>query len=627
MKSRFLILLTAITLFAALAMPVRVAAQDKQNHHHKHHHYQLIDMGTFGGSESAVNFPVDLNDRGINKHAVTVGFSATATHRLPTSHPLICGGDDGYGSFITHAFRWQDGSVTDLGALPPEKTNCSNAYQVNASGEIAGFSENGELDPLLPYNQSRAVRWKDGQIEDLGSFGGNQNIAGGINNRGQIVGFSTNGILDPFSPNGEQTRAFLWQNGQMQDLGTLGGPDALATYINERGQIAGISYTSTTPNPVTGVPPLEPFLWENGKMLDLGTLGGAVGFVGGLNNRGQVIGVSSIAANAAACFTEFDPNCHPFLWSQDKLIDLNTSTIGGKPSRVAGINDAEHIVGTAAFPNASFDAYLWKNGVAIDLGHLAIDCFSEATAINSHSQVVGNSFSCDGNSYHAFLWENGSMIDLNAQIPAESPLQLPLAFDINARGEIAGIGLPPGVPLGNVFTEGDAFLLIPCDENNPNIEGCDYSLLDAPDAARVSPASVTQQPAALTPVSRMPARMLNRFRLPWGHRSLGSGTAPALDQKPERPTHSVTDDWVADQMLDPDSCFGYCHRGYCSASQDADGEWVLNGYCLGKVPGINFCSAKGSPSCPRGANAKNLNRYYFCGLGLATVDEARPCSF
>ena len=51
MKARFLMLLTAVTLFAALAIPVRLAAQDNQDHNdnHKLHHYKLTDLGSFGG--------------------------------------------------------------------------------------------------------------------------------------------------------------------------------------------------------------------------------------------------------------------------------------------------------------------------------------------------------------------------------------------------------------------------------------------------------------------------------------------------------------------------------------------------------------------------------------------------
>ena len=506
MKSGFLPSFAAIALLATLAIPGGMAAQQQGS---QHHHYKLIDMGTFGGSESAINMATDIDGRAINMRGVTVGFSATAAPKLPTSNPIICGGDDGLGSTITHAFRWENGAVTDLGALSPVETNCSNAYQVNASGEIAGFSENGAFDPLTGTNQSRAVHWVNGQIEELGSFGGNQNEALAINNRGQIVGFSLNTTPDPFSifdiilnlilgtSGGTQTRAFLWQHGQMQDLGTLGGNDAAAFYINERGQIAGHSYTSTIPNPTTGLPPQDPFLWENGRMIDLGTLGGAYGMVSagqgsGLNNLGQVIGASSTAANPGACiFTEFDPNCHPFLWDRGKLIDLNTSTIGGNPIGADEINDAGEIVGSADFSSVGgspFDAYLWRNGVATDLGAVSGDCFSRALAINARGQVVGNSFSpaCDFNPSHAFLWEKGAIIDLNEVIHAASSLQLAASNDINDRGEIAGEGVPPGCALVDLGTCGHAFLLIPCDENHPGVEGCDYSMVDEVATATVS---------------------------------------------------------------------------------------------------------------------------------------------
>jgi probable HAF family extracellular repeat protein len=525
MKSKFRMLLAAITffaglalLFAALALPLRLAAQEKQdrNNGNQHHHYQLIDMGTFGGPNSS--YP------SLNRPGVVVGWSATSNPKLPHSHPLICGGLDGVGSFITVAFQWKNGSLTDLGALPGD-SNCSEPFSLNSHGDSVGVSENGEFDPQTGVNQARAVRWKDGEIEDLGSFGGNQNAALFINNRGQIVGNSLNTIPDPFSffdffffgsQQGTQTRAFLWEHGQMQDLGTLGtGNDASAGFINERGQVVGFSYTNSTPNPTTGLPTVDPFFWENGNMTDLGTLGGTFGMPNALNNHGQVVGFSNLPG---------DQSSDPFLWDNGKLIDLNTTTIGGNPLGAFEINDAGEIIGAAAFPNAPYDAYVWRNGVATDLGHLDGDCYSEAWAINSKGQVVGNSFSCVPANHHAFLWENGSIVDLNTLIPPGSSLQLvligpfssaPAPGPINDRGEIGGTGVPPGCSPQDIGTCGHAFLLIPCDENHPNIEGCDYSLVEAP-AAVPQPIPAIRDASSRTLPQSLLRRMsrMSQYRFP-----------------------------------------------------------------------------------------------------------------
>jgi probable HAF family extracellular repeat protein len=496
MKSRFMICIAVVTVLAALASSVPLAAQQKKGH--MHHHYKLIDLGTFGGPQAFTqDAPQFLTNGG-----TVVGWADTST--LDPNYPNSC---FFCGPYIFHAFQWNKGVLNDLGALPG--VNSSAAFWVADNGLIAGFSENGATDPLLGIPEVHAVVWKSNQLTDLGTLGGGyESTAFAVNTKGQVTGFSNNLVPDPFNPLGTtQQRTFLWQNGVMQDLGTLGGTDAgLLGFtgdveINERGQVTACSYTNTTPNPTTGLPTLDPFLWDqrNG-MADLGSLGGTLGCAVNLNSRGQVIGYSNLPGDMGC------PNAcqfHPFLWTKPgPMQDLDT--YGGTAGVAISINDAGEVVGIDADQTGEFFATLWKDGAATNLGTLDTLPNSNAQWINSKEQIVGFAATSDFSFHVAFLWENGGpMVDLNTLV-APSQLQLSQALHINDRGEIAGTGTLPN---------GDAhnFLLIPCDENHPGIDGCDYSMVEVPVAAAQTTPAVNASSRTL-PQSLM--GRVNRYRLP-----------------------------------------------------------------------------------------------------------------
>lgn len=469
MNSKAWTRIIALTLFATLAVPVQLAAQNiaKPHHRHQYHHYQIVDVGTFGGPNSSYLQPLPQpGGRLLNSSGTAVGSADT-----PTPDPYCASFN--FDCYVGPGFKWQNGVTSVLSALPGfDGLNSATGFWVSDSGLTVGISENG-LDPLTGGPALEAVLWgKDNSLIDLGALGGNESEAYAVNNRGQVAGEALNAIPDPYTSNynnfyiggATQVHAFRWTKSRgMQDLGTLGGTDSAAFSINERGQIAGISFTNTTVNPATGVPTLDPFLWENGKMLDLGTLGGTFGVAFALNNRGQVVGASNLVG---------DNGGHAFLWDmKGGMQDLGT--LGGATGAALSINDAGDIAGGASRADGSGGSFLWRHGVMTNLGTAGTAPGSVALGINSRRQIVGNLLDNVGNEIGGFLWQDGGpMVDLSTLIPPNPDLQLDHAFYINDRGEIAARG---------VFFNGDirSLVLIPCDENHPGVAGCDYSMVDA----------------------------------------------------------------------------------------------------------------------------------------------------
>jgi probable HAF family extracellular repeat protein len=318
-----------------------------------------------------------------------------------------------------HAFLWeQTRGMIDLGVV----ANCpycisSEAYAINSAGQVVGSSG-------LPF------LWEDGIMTSLGTLGGVGGGAVAINGAGQIVGWSrTPGFGGFGSPH-----AFLWENDEMRDLGTLGGSVSYALDINEAGDVVGWSHA------LAGTV-LRAFLWRDGVMTDLGTLPGhANSLAFAMNNAGQVVGTSGAGLEAA------------FIWqSGSGMTDLGS--LGGAQTIAVAINEAGEVVGRGHRPDGAVRAFRWQNGVITDLGTLGGN-YSEAVAINDAGQIAGLSTTEDG-SLHAFLWQNGFMADLGTlggsfSVPGGGSLALDpfrgITRSLNNVGQVVGKSeVEPGV--------------------------------------------------------------------------------------------------------------------------------------------------------------------------------------
>jgi probable HAF family extracellular repeat protein len=282
--------------------------------------------------------------------------------------------------------------IVDLGVLPGGTTSFAN--DLNDRGDVVGYSDVGETI-------SHAVLWSDGEMTDLGTLGGgprDSSVASAVNERGQIAGFATVDVdSGDFS-----LHAVLWRDGEIVDLGTLGGAESMATDINDRGEVVGLSATATGET--------HAFLWRRGRMLDLGTPEGEIfSMAKAINNRGQVVGAGSPV---------------PFVWQRGVWSNLPAAP--GTEASAEDNNDRGHVAGIVIGGVAVNRAVVWQGGLPVDLG-FPEDEGSQALAINNRDQIAGVSFLTG-----AFVWDRGRITRLPSLVGLAS------AVAINERGQVAG---------------------------------------------------------------------------------------------------------------------------------------------------------------------------------------------
>jgi len=140
----------------------------------------------------------------------------------------------------------------------------------------------------------------------------------------------------------------------------------------------------------------------------------------GINNSGQVVGVSSTTQGERA-----------FYWANGAIQNLGTLPGGSSVnnnddgSRALAINDSGQVVGWSVYNQGNeTNGYLWEDGVLTDLGQ------REALGINNSGQIVG----WGSNGVGSVIWNNGSSVEIGDGY----------ARDINDNGQVTGTSLLTG---------------------------------------------------------------------------------------------------------------------------------------------------------------------------------------
>jgi probable HAF family extracellular repeat protein len=328
----------------------------------------------------------------------------------------------------------QSYGMTDLGTLGGKVTS---AYDLNDAAQVVGYSTTAFA--------THAFLWQNGQMTDLGTlnlgtFTGNASAAYAVNALGTAVGNS------PVS-NGNP-RATMWRDGRIIDL----TPDVAvyesswASSINDAGRWTGAVQLEE-------LPPWHGFVADGFTRTPLGHLGGGSSFPNDINNAGQVVGSSY-----TRIVDGVEQGARAFLWQNGVMTDLGVLP-DDAASAAAAINSFGIIVGSSSRTNTvtfqeTHRPFIYDTGSMTAIAVPSVD--AQAADINDSGVVVGTMKASGGlSNNHAWVYQDGVVTNLNSLVVPGSGLHIAFAYAINNVGQIAGVAVDAqGFSHGVLLTPG-----------------------------------------------------------------------------------------------------------------------------------------------------------------------------
>ena len=285
-------------------------------------------------------------------------------------------------------------------------------------GEVASFRLADNFSPgLLTTASQRPDRetehlavWQNGKVQDLGTLGGaDWYDPAAINNRGEVTGTFGPYAMGPGDVSPDSIFLFFWSSGKMHDLGS----DGEAAALNNLGQVVG---WKTWPDGQHG------FVYQGGTTREIkNPLGRGISAVVAINDRGQMVQVAFDAGGANA-------RVHAFLLNGNSVTELNPP-LGHSLSFYSRpvLTSAGQVIFKDSAGVGTLPGFPHTDIVATNTQGVSVGSASEDDALLGHLK------------YRAVVWQSGSLYDLNDLVPRHAGV-LEQAVGLNSHGQIIGSG-------------------------------------------------------------------------------------------------------------------------------------------------------------------------------------------